>query len=245
MQIDVKTIPPLRASKAALFFCLPLLLSALFFWGLSPLMDLMAVRLFVTFLVSQGVPIVILLLLSLRFFRKEGQSWSQFRERFRLHNMSGTDWLWTLGLAAFLMGTYQILSSSSSFISEWILEPKFLVRMMENDPNYFMELPIHWLLFAGMLLFVVLTVIGEELWWRGYVFPRQEVVHGKWTWLVHGILWWIYHLFMPWDALQMLPVCLALPFVVQRRRNTWVGIIAHFAWRIPMLWRIFTKLAVA
>jgi membrane protease YdiL (CAAX protease family) len=47
------------------------------------------------------------------------------------------------------------------------------------------------------------------------------------AWLVHGILWTIWHVFWKWNLLMILPVALAVPFVVQKTRNTWAGIIAH------------------
>jgi len=72
------------------------------------------------------------------------------------------------------------------------------------------------------------NVLGEELWWRGYILPRQELVHGKWTWLVHGILWTFFHLPFWWNLLAMLPSTLSLPYVASRLKNTTPGIIAHF-----------------
>jgi membrane protease YdiL (CAAX protease family) len=48
--------------------------------------------------------------------------------------------------------------------------------------------------------------VGEELWWRGYVLPRQELAFGRATWVIHGILWSVIHLFMQptlWDTVRM------------------------------------------
>jgi membrane protease YdiL (CAAX protease family) len=236
------TIRPLRFSRSLLYFGLPLLLMIAMFWGLIPLMDLIGVRLFMTFLVALGSPLLLLLLLSLRFYRAEGNpwKWKSFCERFRLRPLSGSDWLWTIGLAAFLFFSQLPLSFTYRWITNFIPEPKFLTRMFEEDPNYFMEMPLKgnlWVL-IGILAFFFCNVIGEEFWWRGYIFPRQELVHGKWTWLIHGVLWNFFHLFMPWQVIQYLPGSLALPFVTQRLRNTWPGIVAHFAGNIPGLIRI-------
>ncbi len=234
-----KSIPPLPFPRSLLFFGLPFLLMTLMFWGLVPLMDLMGVRLFITFLVALGAPLLLLFLLSLRFYRKEGHpwNWQAFRERFRLNPMRPADWIWTIGLTIFMFGSSLLLSFTYTWVADFFPEPKILVRMFAEDPNYFMEMPLknNWLILAGMLGFFACNVLGEEFWWRGYILPRQELVHGKWTWLIHGLLWNAFHLFMPWQQIQLLPGSLALPFVAQHLRNTWPGIIAHFAGNIPGL----------
>jgi membrane protease YdiL (CAAX protease family) len=237
-----RPIPALSFPRSLLFFGLPLLLMTVMFWGLVPLMDLMGVRLFITFLVSLGGPFLLLFLLSLRFYRKEGHSWNwpAFRERFRLNRMQPADWIWTIGLAAFMFGSSQLLSFTYTWIADFLPEPKILVRMFAEDPNYFMDLPLkrNWWLLAGMLAFLACNVLGEEFWWRGYILPRQELVHGKWTWLIHGLLWNAFHLFIPWQSIQLLPGTLALPFAAQRLRNTSPGIIAHFAVNLLGWWML-------
>jgi membrane protease YdiL (CAAX protease family) len=78
------------------------------------------------------------------------------------------------------------------------------------------------------LAILVLNIVGEEFWWRGYVLPRQELVHGRWTWLVHGVLWTLFHAPFWWNLVLLLPSTLSLSFVTSRLRNTTPGLIAHF-----------------
>jgi membrane protease YdiL (CAAX protease family) len=76
----------------------------------------------------------------------------------------------------------------------------------------------------------VCNIGGEELWWRGYVLPRQELAFGRTAWVVHGISWSVFHLFMQptlWDATRMAITGVALSFVAQRTRSTWPGIVGH------------------
>ena len=62
----------------------------------------------------------------------------------------------------------------------------------------------------------------------GYVLPRQEAVMGRLAWLGNGIPWCLFHWSFGWPILViLLPITLLLPWIVQRRRNTWVGIIIH------------------
>jgi membrane protease YdiL (CAAX protease family) len=87
-----------------------------------------------------------------------------------------------------------------------------------------------WIPVYYLLALLAGNIAGEELWWRGYLFPRQELAHGQHTWLVHGVLWAAFHLFLQmtaWDMVRMFPTCCALAFVAQHKKNTWPGIVGH------------------
>jgi membrane protease YdiL (CAAX protease family) len=90
------------------------------------------------------------------------------------------------------------------------------------------------LLYFVMLFF---NIFGEELWWRGIILPRQALAHGRWTWLVHGVLWTLFHVpFYPWQILALLPTCLALAWVCHRQQNTTPGIVMHWLFNgLPLL----------
>ena len=48
------------------------------------------------------------------------------------------------------------------------------------------------------------------------------------AWLVNGILWLLFHAAFPWQVLlTLVPITLILPYVVQRRRSTWAGMVIH------------------
>jgi membrane protease YdiL (CAAX protease family) len=87
----------------------------------------------------------------------------------------------------------------------------------------------NWGLVIVTLVLLTFNIFGEEFWWRGVILPRQELVHGKNTWLIHGTMWALFHAFKYWAWIGLLPVTLALSFVAQKRKNTWPGIITHFA----------------
>jgi membrane protease YdiL (CAAX protease family) len=87
-----------------------------------------------------------------------------------------------------------------------------------------------WILVYYAVVMLVCNIGGEELWWRGYVLPRQELAFGKAAWLVHGVFWSAFHLFMQptlWDTVRMSITGVALAFVAQRTRSTWPGIVGH------------------
>jgi membrane protease YdiL (CAAX protease family) len=87
------------------------------------------------------------------------------------------------------------------------------------------NIPLTNLPFSILVLFF--NIIGEELWWRGYIFPRQELAHGKYAFLVNGVLWSLFIIFKWWAVPQMLFRNWMVPWVVQRTNNTTPAISMH------------------
>jgi len=112
--------------------------------------------------------------------------------------------------------------------------PECVAELLSHfGPDDFMGIPLAgrwWLAVYYAAVLLLGNVAGEELWWRGYVLPRQELAHGAAAWLVHGALWAAFHLFFQWslwDLVRMVPTCCALAFVAQHCRNTWPGVVGH------------------
>ncbi len=58
--------------------------------------------------------------------------------------------------------------------------------------------------------------------------PRQELAFGNWAWLFHGIGWGIFHISFGWKFLiTLLPILFIQSYVVQRRKNSWIGVVIH------------------
>ena len=116
---------------------------------------------------------------------------------------------------------------------------EFLAHLAASDN--FMGIPTqgHWWIavyYAIVLLFG--NIAGEELWWRGYLLPRQELASGKIAWVYHGLFWAGFHVFIQatlWDLIRMVPTCCALTFVAQHRKNTWPGIFGHLAGNLGIM----------
>jgi membrane protease YdiL (CAAX protease family) len=106
-------------------------------------------------------------------------------------------------------------------------------------PQDFMGTPLlgaWWVIIYYALVMLVCNIGGEELWWRGYVLPRQELAFGRAAWVIHGICWSAFHLFMQptlWDTVRMSVTGLALSFVAQRTKSTWPGIVGHSFGNLP------------
>jgi hypothetical protein len=232
--------------KSLWFFGIPCALFAFLFWRILPFLDMMSGNvLFVTFLIGFGGPYLFLLLFSLRFYGKEkkGSSGLTLKKRFRLEALTGISWLWTLGLCVFVYLSCRLFAPTTEWIRSYLPSPpKYWVLLQEQDSLYFMEARYSWWVFAGYIGFSILRAFGTEFWWRGYILPRQELSFGKKAWFIHGILYTMFFVFMPWDLLRVFPSCLAIPFVAQMLKNTWPGVIAQMVVELPVLFGIISRM---
>ena len=175
------------------------------------------------FLAASGVVFAPLLLIAASLLYQERYAvgrWS-WSVRLRFRAMNGGDWLWAVGgLAAVGVMTGGIGAALGMLLGERDLHPSFMAFEPLTPGRY-------WIL-AAWLPFFVLNIAGEEFLWRGVVLPRQEVSFGGKAWLVNGSLWLLFHAAFPWQVLlTLLPITLILPYIVQRRRNTWPGVFIH------------------
>ena len=224
-----------------LYFGIPSTVIALFIYYLWPYLIKAGIPEMVSFTIIMYVPLAALLLVSLLAFRLEGNtmSWVNLKDRFRLKPMRKGEWLWTIGLIIFTIISYGGLSFTAKWLASISLfsPPDFLPPIVDPRveqtaiPKEFMGIMLKgqwWIVFAylGGLFF---NIFGEEFWWRGYILPRQEIVMGKYTWIIHGLLWTVFHVFWKWNLIILLPTCLSISFVAYKLKNTWPAIIAHFA----------------
>ncbi len=144
-----------------------------------------------------------------------------WQQRLRFRPMSRGDWidsavgLIVIGIfAAGGMAILQLVWKGAS------LHPPFMT-MSPLTPNRF------WIL-AVWLPFWVLNVMSEEILWRGVILPRQEMAFGRFAWLVNGAGWLLFHVpFGPAILLTVAPITFILPYVVQRTKNSWTGVVMH------------------
>ena len=148
-------------------------------------------------------------------------------ERLRLGPMVRQDWRWTFGgLGAVGLLSAGLVAALRALRSDDGLHPPFMTVEPLTPGRY-------WLL-AAWLPFYFLNILGEEFLWRGVVLPRQEAAFGSRAWLANGTGWLLFHIAFPWQVLVALaPTTLVLPYIVQRRRNTWIGVLIHAALNGP------------
>jgi membrane protease YdiL (CAAX protease family) len=164
-----------------------------------------------------------MLLVALILLRREGALTRPgvWTERLRFRPMTAGDWLWGLG-ALMVFGGFMaaLMAGVRALFGEVHLQPPFM-SLEPLTPGRF------WIL-AAWVPFWVLNIMGEEIAWRGVILPRQEAAFGRHAWLVQGMGWLLFHLAFGWQIMLMaFPLIFLLPYVVQRRQNSWVGVLMH------------------
>ncbi|UCG02766.1 MAG: CPBP family intramembrane metalloprotease [Candidatus Heimdallarchaeota archaeon] len=237
----MEKIQPMSLGSALLHFLIPALLVTLNIYLIMAFFVTLGLPIFVNyFIIYATLPMLLLLLASIIAYQREGNemTWMDFTQRFRLKRMTGRDWLWTILLFLIMFLSVGILSFTSIIIASFLPPPTFwpdeLNPLKRSDsmgtiPTEFVgqPLPGNWWVVIVLFISLIIATFGEELWWRGYILPRQELEHGEKTWIIHGILWGLFHFFLPWNLIALLPGTITLSYVAQKLKNTWPAIIAH------------------
>ena len=218
---ELKPLKPMALVESILLFGIPGAILAASLWWMRPALTQAGMPDFISYTFSLTIVNVGLLVAAVVGYIREGNllTWPAFAQRMRLTYMTGRIWLWTIG-GTLLFGGLALL-----------IEPLALsiFKTIGFEPPMF-TVPEAETVFGAITSHIVVlffNIVGEELWWRGYILPRQELTHGKITWLIHGTLWACFHMFKWWSVPFMLITCQIIPFVAQKTKNTWTGMINH------------------
>ncbi len=244
-QSKLMTLRPMPLWESILFFGIPAIITIFCVYGLFPYLVKHGFSAYISYVIALDIPLFMMFVASLVAYRMEGNpmNWPAFRDRFRLKRMEHKGWIWTIGLLFFMIITAGLLSVLVLSIIPDLIE-KGMLTIPDSTPSFIdprvpqslagiktqmgAKAVGNWFLLVITFFSLILNILGEEFLWRGYVLPRQELMYGKYAWMVHGVLWMLLHAFKWWQMLALLPGALALSFLAQRIKNTWPGIIAHF-----------------
>ena len=145
---------------------------------------------------------------------------SLWRDRLWFRRMNGADWMW--GLAG--LGAVYALCGISMLALRLVwgnvpLEPTFLTTQPLSTGR--------WWILAAWIPFFLVNILGEELLWHGVLLPRQVTALGSHAALASGLGWLVMHAAFGLTLLILWPVTLIIPYVVQHRRNAWLGVLIH------------------
>jgi len=164
-----------------------------------------------------------LIITGIVILKKEGYSCSRstWTERIRFRKPTARDLKWCA--AGF------ILTGILSWLVMWGLE-RFWGEF-DHSPAFMAFDPLtkgrYWLLMVW-LPYWILNIMGEEFLWRGVMLPRQEAAFGKHAWMIHATGWGVFHVAFGWQLLATLvPLIFIQSYVVQKTKNSWVGVIMH------------------
>jgi membrane protease YdiL (CAAX protease family) len=236
----IPSLRPMPFWMSLLFFGIPCAAGWLSIYVALPGLARLGMPLFWNFWLCLTLPLAGMLTTALIAYRLEGFPWiwKEIKIRFRLKPVRRKDWWWVLALIASI-GLYlflrQTLSSRLASLPGFAF-PSYLPSILDprlsqtSIPTDYLGMPLRgsWWILLVMFAVLCINIYGEEFLWRGYILPRQELVHGKWTWLIHGLLWTSFHSFWKWDVLAILPGALLLSYVAYRLKNTTPGITFHW-----------------
>lgn len=170
-----------------------------------------------------------LILTGIFILRSEGYAFSKntWTERLRFRKISRKDILTCfIGLVLVGLASGLTMKLLQFFVGEFDHSPAFMSFEPLNKGRY-------WLLLLWFPYWI-LNILGEEFLWRGVMLPRQEVAFGKNTWIIHGIGWGLFHIAFGWQLLiTLIPLIFIQSYVVQKTKNSWIGVIMHGALNGP------------
>ncbi len=162
---------------------MPLLMSISFFASISLILAF-GIHVLVPYGNQYGIPafytymgtllfasiIGIVLSLSMYFLeRRRGMlKDTSFKERFWIRKLSIKDFLWGIGLLLFWVLTLTIIRG---ILAEQLQMPTYLLS--EKGSIYGVPIQGNYGLIIFEAIFLFINITGEELFWRGYMLPRQ------------------------------------------------------------------------
>lgn len=242
---EVKAVKPLNLFGTAVLFGVPSIALAIVLYIAIPV----AVRAGIPLATAVTVQFILVMgglaaaaWIGAHHDRENGQ---RVTERLRLVRPHAKQIIAGVLLGLFMLGTFTLLKFTRGWLSNimpwgppaWFAE--FLTK------THFQGIPLAGNWWAVLVYFIqyAFNVLGEELWWRGYILPRQERAQGTRAWLANGFFWNLFHWFFYWNLIPLLPSCLALPWLTQRTKNTWTAIIGHGMLNGAGLVRVITLVA--
>ena len=240
MTNSLKGLSRMAIWESIVFTAIPTVLAYLAMWILAPAFQKRFGQPFlVGYLVSWVSVETLIFSVSLLAFKIEGNSpgWSGLKDRYRINAPQRSDIVWAVLTIVVMLGTYLALGFTSRWLANFpsfAPHPAFPTELRpgaEQDiiPGLFMGMRLKgmWWVLGVYLIGWFFNIAGEEMWFRGFMLPRQELSHGRLAWFVNGLCFNSFHIMWKWNLIALLPGSLILSYVTQRRKNTSVAIVVH------------------
>ena len=234
IQINPK-LRPMPLWESLLVFFLITLLMIFCFYIVRPSFEALGLNEYAAYLLSLSIVGIVMLVWTFIALFLEGnlKNRDTFLNRLRLAKLNPGLMGWSAGLGLLMLLSTVIFSPLiSRLISDGLMPipdqiPDYINPLKQLSVSQIKGQLISQGVVVLIPIVLILNIFGEELFWRGYVFPRQELRHGKTTFLIHGLIWGFTHLFQYWLIFPILLGSFALSYLVQRTKNTWICILAH------------------
>lgn len=159
-------------------------------------------------------------------------------KRLLLKKISGKQWLICLGImVAGIILSYGLAPlviyfekipglSIPDYMPFW-LNPS--IDPMNTDmeilsPNF--PLKGNYLVLVIMAVTLLLNILAEEVYFRGWLLPKMQNF-GRWSWVLNGTLFALYHTFQLWLFPMLLPLSLATALTVYLSKSILPAVVTH------------------
>ena len=183
----------------------------------------------IAWFLNGGIVFIILFSSAMILLKREQQAltFKIIKEKLNLKPLSKRDLFWTLigilTISIFSMLIMKGLTRLSELYPHKIsssFSPPFLEFHVLDKSQY-------WI-FLIWIPFFFFNIFGEELLWRGFILPRQNLNSDTANWTLNSLGWLLFHLAFGWKlVILLLPILIINPFIVQKTKNTWTGILIH------------------
>jgi len=164
-----------------------------------------------------------LIITGIIILKREGRQLSKktWIERLRFRKITRNDLIWSIGgILVVLVFTGLLMKSLELLGGKFESSPSFMFLEPLSGARYF--------ILVAWFPYWIMNILGEEFFWRGVMMPRQEISFGKYTWLIHGFGWGLFHIAFGWHLLiTLIPLLFVQSYVVQKTKNSWTGVIMH------------------
>jgi membrane protease YdiL (CAAX protease family) len=183
----------------------------------------------IAWFINGGIVFIILFSTAIILLKREQKilSFNVLRESLNLKPLTGRDLVWTLTGILTISTFSMLIMKGLTKLSD--LYPA-IISSSFSPP--FLEFPVldksqYWI-YLVWVPFFFFNIFGEELLWRGFILPRQKVKSETAKWTLNSFGWLLFHLAFGWKLMiLLLPILIINPFIVQKTKNTWTGILIH------------------
>jgi membrane protease YdiL (CAAX protease family) len=230
-----KRVKPMEVWESTLILVVISLLGILCFYVIRPYLEQMGWSEYTAYLGSLSIVFLVMLAWSALAFLREGheRTWAAFLRRTRMNRLSPGVLPWSVGLGLLMFSSTLIFSPliSRAISGGFLSIPQGIPDYIHPLKQLSIAQVKAQLIAQGVVplipIVLLLNIFGEEIFWRGIIFPRQALRHGDRTFLIHGVIWAFSHLFQYWLLLPIFVSSVALAYAYQRTKNTWAGVLAH------------------
>jgi membrane protease YdiL (CAAX protease family) len=179
------------------------------------------------------MPIFICFLLVKKAYRKV--NFTFFLKKLRFKRVTGKVILQAIGIvliAGVLSGLIRLFLDEFEIPFNMKNRLDFVKNDKQNSNTFFIPITI--------LMTVIISPLAEELLFRGYLLPKQEIALGKYAWILNGFAFTLAHLLV-YDFASLLlisPISFLIAYKVQKHNDTSIGLLAHFFMNLGFIVRL-------